>query len=291
MAGPGRCQQEESGEFYDGSPLLALNYPFTHHVYVEIDEAAAAALNERCEPWRRRGRHVTVIQGDCNRHIGDVIAALPRNGLTFAFLDPTNWQVRFSSIRRLTDKRRVDLLVTFMAGMMKRVHSGGRELDAFFGTTAWKSDPRYQGSTGKPTLSGLLACYREQLATIGYQDRLAAREIPVVNSRNAIMYLMAFFSKHPLGYEFWDRITTEDQDGQLALTWEPRGHDRRRVVVPRSAVELPALSLWRPAAPLLEEESDVLVKGTISEVAHPRGIDRAMSGAGLPADNQPVDRG
>lgn len=60
---------------------------------------------------------------------------------------------------------------------------------------------------------------REQLAGIGYLNQISAREIEVKNSKNVPMYLMAFFSKHPLGYTFWDRITTEDEKGQIALDW------------------------------------------------------------------------
>ena len=37
--------------------------------------------------------------------------------------------------------------------------------------------------------------------------------------RGTSMYLMAFFSKHQLGYTFWDRITTQDEKGQIALDW------------------------------------------------------------------------
>jgi three-Cys-motif partner protein len=144
---------------------------------------------------------------------------MPANGLALAFIDPTNWQIRFSTIQRLTADRKVDLLVSFFAGMMKRVVQYDQpELDAFFGTGAWR-DRRYMGPDGLPTLSGLLAAYREQLLTLGFLDQPSVREIEVKNSRNATMYLLAFFSKNKMGYRFWDEITTEDEKGQLAIKW------------------------------------------------------------------------
>lgn len=219
FAGPGRCFEIETGAFYDGSPLIGFRWKFTDHIYVELEAPAAAALDQRCGPWKA-GRFVNVLPGDCNARIGDVVNLLPKYGLTLAFVDPTNWQITFDTIRTLTADRRVDLLVSFFGGQMKRVARLDQpRLDAFFGTSRWKTDPRFLGADGLPTLSGLLLCYREQLASIGYLDTLAVREISVKNSKNVTMYVMAFFSKSAKGYEFWDKITPVDEHGQLAIKW------------------------------------------------------------------------
>lgn len=219
FAGPGRCFERETGSTYDGSPLIGLRRNFTDHIYVELEDEAAAALEARCSLWRP-GRRVTVIPGDCNTKIDEVIGRLPRYGITVAFIDPTNWQITFETIRKLTATRRVDLLVSFFGPSMKRVADLPQpRVDAFFGTNAWQTDTRFLGADRRPTLSGLLACYREQLAGIGYLNQVSAREIAIANSKNVSIYLMAFFSKHPLGYTFWDRITSEDEKGQIALNW------------------------------------------------------------------------
>jgi len=49
MAGPGRCVVRESGEEFEGSPVLALRSqpPFAQAVFVEADDVAAAALERR----------------------------------------------------------------------------------------------------------------------------------------------------------------------------------------------------------------------------------------------------
>ena len=221
FSGPGRCLERETQAYYDGSPMIAFRHNFTDHIYVELRQDLAAALDARCAPWKR-DRYVSVIQGDCNDEavIDAVVAALPKYGLTFAFVDPTNWQVTFETMRRLTAERKVDLLVSFFAGSMKRVADLQQpRLDAFFGTDAWQKGTQYRGNDGEVSLSGLLGCYRERLQTIGFAPRVAAREIEVKNSKNVTMYLLAFFSKNPKGFEFWDKITTEDERGQLALRW------------------------------------------------------------------------
>jgi len=226
FSGPGRCYEPSSGEFYDGSPLIGLKHAFTDHIYVDLDPAAVGALRTRVAPWAN-GRLLTLVEGDCNARIAEVRAALPRYGLTFAFIDQTNWQIRFDTLATLCANRRVDLLVSFFGQAVKRVaHLEDQPcVDAFFGTKDWR---QYNGSRGRPTLGSLLACYRDQLATLGYPKRLAAREITIRNTKNAPIYLLAFFSKHERGYEFWDKITTEDEKGQLAVQWAADGSSSAR---------------------------------------------------------------
>jgi three-Cys-motif partner protein len=220
FAGPGRCFEKETGTFYDGSPLLAFRHPFTDHVYVELDIPTADALRKRCESYRG-ARNVTVMEGDCNSRIDQVARLLPSSGITLAFIDPTNWQIRLPAVAKLAATGRVDLIVSFFAGMMERVMHLDEQpkLDSFFGTHDWKTETRFQNSAGRPSMSGLLACYREQMTKLGYLDVMAGRELAVKNTTNRTMYLITFFSKHERGYDFWDKITAEDERGQLAIDW------------------------------------------------------------------------
>ena len=89
---------------------------------------------------------------------------------------------------------RVDLVVSMFLGSMKRVPREARpEIDAFFGTDQWRLPP-YTRLDGSLTLDGMMRCYREQLATLGYLNVPGAREI-VVNAKEGgpALYLLAFF--------------------------------------------------------------------------------------------------
>lgn len=218
FAGPGRCYEEETDQFFDGSPLRGLRHDFTDFIFVELDDIAADALERRSAIVAPDKRPV-VIRGDCNERIGDVLAALP-DGIAMAFVDPTNWQVAFDTLAALTANRRVDLLISFFAGSMKRVGHLAEQprLDDFFGSPAWR-DAQYREPNGRHSLSSLLRCYRDRFATIGYFETQAAREVAVKNSKNVTMYLMTFFSKHSLGYKFWDDTTSRDELGQFAFSW------------------------------------------------------------------------
>jgi len=224
FAGPGVCMDEDTLTPFPGSSLLALAQPFTDHVYVDLDPMATDALTKRVAP-HRTGRNVTIITGDCNAVIDEVVAALPSRGcLAFAFIDPSNWEIHFETIERLVAGRKVDLLVTFHAQNMKRASTVKDQprLDAFFGTKMWRSGTRV------PTLAQVRDCYTKQMGTLGYLDRATAREIKVMKSaaNQSLKYLIPFYSKNDRGYDFFDKVTTEKHDGQL--TWVTADATRKR---------------------------------------------------------------
>ena len=218
FAGPGKCVCR--GEPVPGSPLIALRYPFTRLIYVEKSVAAMSALKERLEPQTHE-RDIRFVNGDCNARVDEIVGHLPKDKvsrsrtLVFLFADPTNWQVNFETIRRIAEGFRVDILLTFMSGLMKRVPTDpvkALQLDRFFGTTEWRNlKPR--------SLDALVRLYRRQLEPLGYVDHEPQTRILVRNSKNSPMYELAYFSMNPKGYEFWDKISVYDERGQSALIY------------------------------------------------------------------------
>lgn len=215
FCGPGVCVEEDRGSAFAGSPLLALSQPFTQYVFVDLDPDATSALERRAAPLLL-GRPMKLLTGDCNAVIGDVVDAIPgKDCIAFAFIDPSNWEVKFETIRKLVEGRRVDLLVTFHAQNMKRASTVAAQprLDAFFGTPAWRPGTRV------PTLAEMVGTYSAQLSALGYLARMTARDIRVTKSagNRQLKYLMPFYSKSERGYDFFDKVTGENYGGQL--TW------------------------------------------------------------------------
>lgn len=226
FAGPGVCIDDDTRTPFPGSPLLALAQPFTDYVFVDLDKRATDALAKRAAHSGSEGK-VTIITGDCNDAIDRVIEALPkRDCLTFAFIDPSNWEIHFETIKRLVTGRKVDLLVTFHAQNMKRASTVGEQprLDAFFGIETWRT------GTTVPTLAEVRDCYTKQIATLGYLDRETARDIKVTRSASnkQLKYLMPFYSKSDRGYDFFDKVTSENYDGQLTWVTADATPKRRR---------------------------------------------------------------
>jgi three-Cys-motif partner protein len=121
LAGGGRCVLE-SGEEFDGSPLIALRCtpPFSSAVFVEQDPRLVAALKART--IHRNTPCPTIIAGNCNDTV--VIAAIrravPANTLAVTFVDNLGWEVSLSAISRIVANRRMDLVVTFQVSALKR---------------------------------------------------------------------------------------------------------------------------------------------------------------------------
>jgi three-Cys-motif partner protein len=213
FAGPGLSYDEDRHAFIEGSAMRALSRNFTHYAFVDIDDRATNALNVRIAGRPR----IAVIQKDCNDAVADIRAAIPRNGLSLAFIDPTNWQVRLETIGDLVAGRRVDLLVTFHAQSMfrmKRIPSP--ELDAFFGTPEWRSALL---CAGWERVDALLGLYNRQLSQFGYLESWRDR-VSVRNRENRVIYQLAYFSKDERGVDFWRKaISGVDESGQQSF-WD-----------------------------------------------------------------------
>lgn len=194
-----------------GSALRALRRAFTEYVYVDIDVVATAALAERVArvTLRPDQRHPTILTADCNDAIPAIREAIDGT-ICLAFIDPTNWQVRFESVAELVRDRRVDLLVTFHHGAMRRVRDVAA-LSAFFDTDEWRRLVRLP----RPEVSGaLVGLYNSQLGKLGYLDT-HSYVVPVRNRKNVVMYDLVVFTRDPRGVDFWKKtLSAPDEAGQ-----------------------------------------------------------------------------
>jgi len=166
FTGPGKCLTREKEEEIDGSPLIALNapYPFTRSFFVDLNETVLGALSERCKnhPYFNR---VKFIHDDCNIAIDEIIADIPQKSLSLAFIDPTGLHFKFTTLKKLA-QRRVDLIVTFPEGMAinrnisQFLQESHCPLDDMIGDRGWR-----QFHTGKE----IIQYYRSKLVSLGYK--------------------------------------------------------------------------------------------------------------------------
>jgi three-Cys-motif partner protein len=207
----GHCHEIE------GSALRALRRDFTDYVFVDIDATATAALQARLSRIQRPGlSRPVVIANDCNDAVATV-RTVTRDAITLAFIDPTNWQIRFESIARLVEGRRVDLLFTFHHGAMRRV-SSAPALDAFFDTDRWRPLLNLPRSM---VAGALVQLYNGQLQQLGFLDTHEL-VVPVRNRRNVVMYDLVVFTRDGRGADFWRKtLSAPDEVGQRSF-WDAR---------------------------------------------------------------------
>ena len=104
FSGPGKCVIEGTGKEFDGSPLIALQckVPFTYYFFNDINPSSIASLRNRASPFK--SVKINYFNMDCNSVIDHLLPKLPSSSfsLDVCFIDPTNWQIKFDSIQRLT---------------------------------------------------------------------------------------------------------------------------------------------------------------------------------------------
>jgi len=217
FAGPGRCLIERTGALEDGSPLIALQYDFNKYIFVEETPVLMDALKKRCGHASQR-TSITYIQKDANTSINEIIREIPSKNLSLAFIDPTDIDIHFDTIRALSQVNNgVDLLINIQDGMdlkrnFKTYYRQGKnsKLARFMGT-----DFDITQLKGKEARD-VIEIYKSRIRALGY-GTVEHRDIHVKNTKNAPMYFLLFASKHPRGLDYWKKISKKDEQGQEEL--------------------------------------------------------------------------
>jgi three-Cys-motif partner protein len=216
-AGPGKCVIKETAQEPEGSPLLALQYDFNRYVFVEETSSLMAALQTRCSQSPKKDS-IKFLQVDCNQCIQQIINEIPPGHLSLAFIDPTDIDIHYATIKALAQiSTGVDLLMNIQYGMdLKRNFDSylkrGEEskLSRFL-----RSDFDISQLKGKEA-KDVIEVYKSRIRELGYQT-VEHRDITVTNTKNAPMYFLLFASKDPRGLDFWQKISKKDEQGQWEL--------------------------------------------------------------------------
>jgi three-Cys-motif partner protein len=220
FAGPGRCVIEGTQTEVDGSPLEAIHVRdrFTHYLFNDIDSDSIEAL-------RRRVARLGVTQQpqyftqDCNNVVPRIRAALPsaNESVELAVIDAWGWEMSFDALASLTQGRRMDIIVTFPIGFIKRNWKHElNQLDNFLGGDGYKSAFLAAMRLDSRKASRILLDYYEgRLKDIGYE--YPNDEVWIPNTRQVKLYHLVFASKHPRGNDFWEKITKRSPSGQYKL--------------------------------------------------------------------------
>jgi three-Cys-motif partner protein len=204
FAGPGRARIRETHKFIDGSPLVALKAAaakkaFTDVVLCDLSHANAVALMQRTASFGAK-----VIEGDCNKCIDEVVRYIPLYGYNFALVDPFAASVlKFATIERLAALKRMDLVIHFPTGSMKRNWLCDYEELVGLPASKWNVD-----LVRASDITKLIPVLRRQLVALGYADDEIYTNTPAIkNSSNTVLYHLVFASKHSLGKKIWNSIT------------------------------------------------------------------------------------
>ena len=218
FCGPGKCLIRNSEEETDGSPIIAAGAPFSYYYFADRNGRCISALKKRVEGMKLSEKTIGYYTGEANETIDEILKGLPpeRESLGLAFLDPWAWDVSFENLKKLTRGRRLDILINFNIGYIKRNWwEQSSTMDSFLNLT---TDHRevFRTKTGEvPDARTLLDHYEEELRKLGY--RYTADDRAITNSNNTPLYHIIFGSKHELGKKLRDAVSQKTASGQIKL--------------------------------------------------------------------------
>jgi three-Cys-motif partner protein len=223
FSGCGKCRVRETGEEIDGSGLIALNlrFPFNKYFFIDLDNMSLQSLQDRVRGHPLFDR-ISFKMGDCNELVMQLLPNLPNKGtLYLVLIDPTGLQISFDTIRKLTSRRRADLVITFPEGMAikrnidKFFAKEDSLLDDFMGDRKWRDLYNPASKLDKHFLVNL---YKDNLRNIDYQEVKTGFDILIRSTKRRLpLYFIIFASKNPLGYRFWSSVSEIDPTGQRRL--------------------------------------------------------------------------
>ena len=218
FAGAGYSKIIESGKIYLSSALIAMSIPipFSKYILCEEDSARFQALKARVEKDYSH-LNVTLIHGDSNRIIDNVLASIPlfKKGntlLPFCFVDPYSLNLHFHTIEVLGSKRLMDFLILqalHMDGnrnLSKYIKEENEKIALYLGNDNWRTE--FNDSCKEYTVNFvkfLADQYLHKMKSMGYLPEKNMHQIRS-NEKNLPLYYLAFYSKHPRGIDFYKRI-------------------------------------------------------------------------------------
>jgi len=228
QAGPGK--NRIGSTVILGSPLIALTteHPFTQYRLNELGEEENAALRRRTSTSPLLGR-VKIYQQDLNQVVQEICSEIETidakylrgkmSCLNVAFLDPEGLELHWSTVARLAQVNRMDLIINFSTSGIRRSYGKGNSevIDRFYGNDSWREVMKNGDPIGQRR--ALINLYRSQLEKFGYyvdvDPELGSHDLAMRNSKNVEVYSLIFASKHPLGDKFWRQAGKSTQPPKL----------------------------------------------------------------------------
>lgn len=230
-SGPGRCVLRESGLEIDGTSLAILGHPRFKYInealFIDNDRDVVKTLNKRIAsiPNTRDKAHCELGDYTDTTELINLLSHLEGSFLNLVFVDPTNCNVPFSTVKAISNTlRNADFIINTAIGtdvnrniklaLLKHSYSRVKQkyID-FLGSSDYFNNEQvinYAKSGKDKELRMLFAeAYKASFAELGY-DCIDIK--PVKN-----YYYLLFASRHKKGLEFWKKACSIDPTDQRQL--------------------------------------------------------------------------
>ena len=211
----------KDGSLEWGSALIAAQAPnpFSRLHLCEKDAKRFAALQARVQRFPQPNP-AHMVHGDANVAVSEVVAAIPPNTLSLAFLDPFGLHLNFETVRALS-RRKVDLIIFFpdhldaLRNWEAVYHDNpNSNLDKFLGFADWRKTIEATAQSEWATALGKL--YQDQIHTLGYTH---FEEERISNSKGRFLYKLIFCTSSDAGIKIWRGVSLRKPGGQDTFEW------------------------------------------------------------------------
>jgi three-Cys-motif partner protein len=166
--------KDKNGEIYFGSPILAAEIIKDNKVHlgrdvnlIIIDENKDNIKNiESIFNYKKLDIKPIFVNADFDKTINEILDKVPNIAPTFVFIDPFGFKIKYSTLERIMEIKKSEILMNFMYNGINRFFSlrqNEKIMSDLFGTSEWKSLLNLKGADKENEIINL---YRNQLKKI-----------------------------------------------------------------------------------------------------------------------------
>ena len=230
FAGCGNCSLKRNGWLVEGSPWRALKVvpPFQGYFFVEKNRVLANHLNTCIQ--QESIDNAKVLPGDCNGpKLDEVLSQIPRKALSFAFIDPSGVQLKWTTLKRLASHRtgpwKMELLILYPWDMVINrwidQPSFARVLTDFYGDQAWQqaqAESRRLNEDPATRRRRFIDFYMAKIKNLGYKY---IDDYGPMGYGKRFYYQVIFASDQPIGQRIMKAVWSKPRLIPGQLGYEP----------------------------------------------------------------------
>ncbi|MBI5332829.1 MAG: three-Cys-motif partner protein TcmP [Candidatus Aenigmarchaeota archaeon] len=213
FAGPGIYSKRELG-----SPIIVIGSAIKHNttnkfelicLLIEKDIKRTNCLKMEIEKMHVPAYiKIDIENGDSNAVLESLLNKLDANAIKiapmFVFVDPFNYDISFELIKKLFNKNKCEIFISFMySGIIRNIpnETEKQKLDRFFGTTDWRTALSLDCDKKRRFLHDLYASQLVNLGRDGNKEETLFRSFEMIDETNNTAYFLFYVTKNTLGLE------------------------------------------------------------------------------------------
>ncbi len=221
--GGSRCEKCGSGNYIDGSGLIALKAKnrFSGYLLIEENKSNFISLKKSIEREMPYDffKGIILKNDDCNKVLLNLNKHIDFDKYTgfFVFLDPESSELSWDTIKCLSKIEKIDLMILYPYNMslVRLIRDYSRRLDNFYGTNEWEKIYKNRISPNDAKIK-LLNFYRDNLKKLDFKY-VEYRQIKRSLRSGKPLYHLMLATRNDTAKKIMIDIFDKELDGQQKI--------------------------------------------------------------------------